>query len=303
MFKKSLIYVFILFFGSTLLAQNTNEQFEFKLENDKLIFVDKYYTSGFFFTYRKDLQSNFIFKNNDNNKVQLNLSLGNETYTPTNLRSTNPADFDRPYAGWLFAKAEVGQIKSNSALFIGVESGITGEASLAGSIQTFAHRLFGIEEPTWEQEIEFKFLVNLKTRYILNKRLGKSHAFKNTTSASLGTKDIFISNHIEYTFGKFNKFNQSSRTDFLDANDNNEFFGFIAAGYKYVAHNTLIQGSLDYNDATFTTNREPNIFEFKVGSTLKVKRNTFKLIYNFNTKETPQSTSHAFGTLSFSRSF
>jgi len=224
-------------------------------------------------------------------------------YTPTDLNSFNPEDFDRPYAGWSFIKLELGKIKQNSALFFGVESGITGEESLSGEIQTRAHEILNIDVPTWEQQIEFKFLVNLKANYIFNKRLGEMHAFKNILDSSLGTKDIFISNTIEYIFGRMNDFNQSSGTNIIDNTDSNEFFGFVSAGYKYVAHNTLIQGSLDFNDTTFTTNRVPSIFQFKFGSTLKFNKSILKLIYNFNTKETPESSSHSYGTLSFSQSF
>lgn len=284
-------------------SQNNNEQIELRIENDKLVLVDKYYTSGLFLTYRKDLSESFIFKKTEIDKLQFNVTLGNETYTPTNLRSTDPSDFDRPYAGWFYLKTEIGKIKTNSAFFIAVETGVTGEEALSGKIQTWAHEFFNIDVPTWTQEIESKFLVNLKARYIWNKAFNQRQVFKYIIEPSLGTKDIYLSNSVEYTFGALNDFNKSSRNNFIDRTDTNEFFGFISLGHRYVLHNTLIQGSLDYNDQTFTTNREPHIFYFKVGSTLKFKRNTLKLIYNFNTKETPLSSSHSFGTLSFSRNF
>lgn len=301
--KILIALLFTLFISTFALGQNSDEQLEFKIENDKLVLDDRYYTSGLFITYRRDLKGNFIFNKNDNDKLQLNLGIGNETYTPTNLNSTNPQDFDRPYAGWFFVSFELGKIKQNSALFFGLESGITGEESLSGKIQTRAHKFFKIDEPTWTQEIDFKFLVNLKAKYILNKRLGKMHAIKNVLESSLGTKDIFISNKVEYVIGRINNFNQSSRANFIDNTNNKEFFGFIGLGYKYVAHNTLIQGSLDFNDTTFTTDRVPHIFEFRFGSTLKFKSATLKLIYNFNTKETPLSSSHSYGTFSFGQSF
>lgn len=286
------------------LSQNNNEQFELVVENDKLVMVDKYYTSGLFFTYKKDLQNAFIFKKTENNKLQLNITLGNETYTPTNLRSSNSVDFDRPYAGWLFLKTELAKIKENSALLISVETGITGEEALSGKLQTWLHNALNINDnPTWHQEIEHKFLVNIKAKYILSKTIDKSNAFTYTIEPALGTKDIFIANTLGYTFGRFNSFKQSSRNGFIDTTTINEFFGFVNLGYKYVAHNTLIQGSLDYEDEFFTTNATAHIFNFKIGSVLKLKRSTFKFIYNYNTKETPKSSSHSYGTLSFSQDF
>lgn len=287
----------------TVIAQNNNEQLELKIENDKLVLVDKYYTSGFFMTYKKNLQNNFIFKKTDDTRLQLHISLGNQTYTPTNLASIDTRDFDRPYAGWLFATSEIGKINSNSALFVGVEAGITGEESLSGKLQTFIHNAFNIETPTWTEEIAYKFLVNLKAKYIKRKTIGKSHALNFIIESALGTKDIFVENSLGYVFGRFNPFHNSSVNGFIDSTITNEFFGFFNIAHRYVIHNTLIQGSLNYDDVLFTTNIERHVFKFNIGTAVKFKRNALKLIFNFNTKETPKSSSHSYGTLSFSRTF
>lgn len=299
---KRLLLAF-LFFALRLIAQNSNEQLELKVENDKLVLDDKYYTSGFFLTYRKDIDQDFIFKKKETQKIQLNITLGNETYTPTDLQSIDTRDFDRPYAGWLFTKFEVGNIKENSALFLALEAGITGEEALSGSIQTWAHDFLNIDIPTWIQEIEFKFLVNLKAQYILNKRLGKSHALQYRVEPALGTKDIFLSNNVAYTFGRINNFNASSRNNIIDRQNSNEFYGFFNLGHRYVLHNTLLQGSLDFNDQTFTTSSQPHVFQFAFGGVLKWNRNIVGLAYNFNTKETSESSSHAYGSLRYSRNF
>jgi len=56
------------------------------------------------------------------------------------------------------------------------------------------------DNPTWHQEIEHKFLVNIKAKYILSKTIDKSNAFTYTIEPALGTKDIFIANTLGYTF-------------------------------------------------------------------------------------------------------
>ncbi|WP_299889567.1 lipid A-modifier LpxR family protein [uncultured Lacinutrix sp.] len=301
---KKLFYLIYLLTACSLIAQNNNEQIELRIENDKLVLVDKYYTSGLFLSYKKSLDNNFVFKKNNKNALQLNIVLGNETYTPSNLMSSNSKDFDRPYAGWFFLKTELGSVKNNTALFVAVETGITGKEALSGKLQTWVHDFLNINDnPTWFQEIEFKFLVNLKAKYILNKTIGKYQAFQYNIESSIGTKDIFLENGISYVFGKFNNLKYSSRIGVIDRNTVNELFGFINFGYRYVVHNTLIQGSLDYKDTFFTINRAPHIIKFKAGIVFKTARNTFRFIYNFNTKETPIANSHAYGTLSYSRDF
>ena len=62
-----------------------NQQLEMKISNDKFVFDDKYYTSGIHITYRKDLENNFVFSKEDENRLQLNITAGNETYTPSDL--------------------------------------------------------------------------------------------------------------------------------------------------------------------------------------------------------------------------
>jgi len=68
-------------------------------------------------------------------------------------------------------------------------------------------------------------------------------------------------------------------------------------------HNTLIQGSIFTDDPLFTTDITNQILKAEVGAVLQTKRNTFKIVYNFNTRETPLSTSHVYGSLVYARSF
>jgi len=301
--KKLLLLITNLFIVFSTIAQ-INEQIGLVIENDKLVLTDKYYTSGIFVNYKRDFQNNFILKKTDNNVLQMNITLGNETYTPSNLYSTNPIDFDRPYAGWFFLKTELGSITDYKALFLALETGVTGEEALSGQLQNFVHEILNVDAGvTWAQQIEFKFLVNLKAKYIMTKNITAHHAFHYTIEPSLGTKDIFIENSLGYYFGSFNNLKHSSRIGIINKTTNKELFGFVRLGYKYVAHNTLIQGGINYDDVLFTTYREPHVLKFKAGGVLSTNRNTFKFIYNFNTKETPKSTKHSYGTISFSRNF
>ena len=286
------------------MGQSYNQQIEFIVENDKLVLVDKYYTSGLFITYKKDFEKDFLVRKTKDNILQVNLTLGNETYTPTNLFSTNVADYDRPYAGWFFLKAELANVQDSKALFFGLEGGITGDEALSGKLQNFIHRGLNIDDgTTWTEQIEFKVLVNIKAKYLINKNINKYHAFNYVIESSLGTKDIFIENGLGYYFGRFNNLKSSSRIGIINKTKENEFFGFVNFGYKYVAHNTLIQGGLLHDDVLFTTQKESHILKIKAGAVLSLGRNTFKFIYNFNTNETPKSTNHSYGGISFSCDF
>lgn len=299
--KISIFLVFLLYFS---FIESQNQQIDLTISNDKFVFIDRYYTSGLHLSYRKGLKQNFIFTKQEDNKLQLNITVGNETYTPTNLNSFDNRNFDRPYAGWLFGKLELGRIKEKSALFFAVESGVTGEESLAGKLQISLHEFFNIDSmPTWADEIAYKWLFNFKASKIYDFQLNNKNSIKNQIEASIGSKDTYIMNDFLYFFGKFNDLQNSSRLNLVDNSQKKEFYGFISAGYKYVLLNTLIQGSAFSNDDPFTSIATKSIFKLSAGAVLKTKKNIIKLGYYFNTKETPMSTSHAYGALTFGFSF
>lgn len=295
--EKKIIVLFILFSNFSI---SQNRQLELAISNDKLVLLDRYYTSGLHFTYRKNLNGNLLFLKKENNKLQLNITVGNETYTPENLTSFDNRDFDRPYAGWLFGKVELGRIKQKSALFLALESGITGEESLAGTLQIAFHELLNIDSrPTWADEIAFSLMFNLKVSHVNNFKLNTKSSIQNRVNSSIGNKDIFLGNDISYFFGNFNDFQNSSRLNLVDMNNRKEFFGFISAGYKYVALNSLIQGSPFSDRDPFTTIATNHVFQLSAGSVLRTKKNLFKLGCYYNTKETPLSASHVYGTLTY----
>ncbi len=302
--KKNLFLLLLLFFGYFTSAQKIEEQIELKIENDKFLFIDRYYTGGHFLTYKKSLNNNFIFNKKDDNNVLLSFKIGNEIYTPKDLSSFNTADFDRPFAGWLFGAIEVATINESSANFLTFETGITGNESLSGDLQVWFHEVLGLDNFTsWEEEIEFKWLFNLKYRYLHSWKLNGRNNLQYEIFPAIGTKDIFLENNIHYFFGNYNALKNSSRLGSIDVTSTKEFYGVISLGYRYVAHNTLIQGSIFKDDVLFTTDITNHVFKVKFGAVYKTKRNAFKLIYNFNSKETPLSSSHGFGTFIFSRDF
>lgn len=281
-----------------------NQQLEFAISNDKFVFLDRYYTSGLHITYRKTLKQSLLFLKKADNKLQLNVTIGNETYTPKNLTSFNTRDFDRPYAGWLYGKLEIGRIKQKSALFVALESGITGEESLSGKLQIKIHELLNIDSrPTWVDEIAFKWLFNFKALHVYDFQLSKKESVQNKVSISIGSKDTYFSNEVSYFFGNINQFQNSSRLDLISDNQAKEFFGFISAGYRYVLLNTLIQGSAFNNKDPFTSIATNHIMLLNAGVVLKIKKNLVKLGCYYNTKETPESNSHAYGVLTFGFSF
>ena len=193
--------------------------------------------------------------------------------------SFNTNDFDRPYAGWLFGKFELSKIKTNSAVSLIIESGVTGKESLAGKLQIAFHDLLNIEVPTWANEISYKWLFNFKILKTFDFKLNETSRIQNRIQASLGSKDTYLENNTYIFLGKFNKFQNSYRAGAIASNSKKEFYGFLAGGYRYVVLNTLVQGSPFNDNDSFTSIAEKYVFNLKAGSVLRTKRNIFKLEY------------------------
>ena len=284
-------------------SQELNNRLSLTIENDKWALLDQYYTSGIFISYVHNLKTDFLFFKTENQKSQIEFTLLQQTYTPSNLTSINVLDYDRPYAGWLGFTTQIRSVKEKQATVLGVEIGVTGEQSGAGNLQTWWHNLLDIEVPKWEQEIGNKFLANLHAKYIYNLVSNKYSAFDYKIETALGLKDINIATGFDLALGKLNNFGDTSRIDVLGTNSNKEFYGIIGFNYKYVLHNTIIQGDLNFDDTRYTTNITKHLWSVKTGLHYKSKRHLISLEYHFVSKETPRSYGQIYGSMTYGYDF
>ncbi len=284
---------------TTVNSQEFNNKISLTIENDKFALLDQYYTNGLLISYAHSLKNDFLFFKTEKAKLQLELVLLQETYTPSNLTSTNVLDFDRPYAGWLGLLAQIHSIKERKAIVVGIEMGGTGEQSGAGKLQTWWHNSLNIEVPTWEQEIGNKFLINLNAKYIYNLVTSKYSAFDYNIKTAIGLKDVNIATGFDIVFGRLNNFNNTSRIGVVKTNSIKEFYGIIGFDYRYVLYNVLIQGDLSFDDTNYTARITKHILSAKTGIYYKNERNLISLEYHFLSKETPLAYGQVYGSLTY----
>lgn len=153
----------------------------FQLDNDKVVDTDRHYTNGVRLAYTpnpKDavklnaaavsLAGLVKFQNPDT--VRAGVTLGQEMYTPENVRSYTPDPLDRPYAGWTYAgisaQSEIilkegttsskgfwGRLDRQDTFELNV--GMVGPASKAAQTQNAIHRI--INSPVslgWRSQIK-----------------------------------------------------------------------------------------------------------------------------------------------------
>jgi len=83
-------------------------------------------------------------------------------YTPEDILREEPDPADRPYAGVTLAEFGFHARGANSLQSIGVQAGVVGPLSGAGSVQRFLHRTFGWTYPKgWAHELRNEFILGI----------------------------------------------------------------------------------------------------------------------------------------------
>ena len=287
----------------SLKAQDVTQEFGFLFDNDAIFFTDDYYSNGVAFSYAKKLDNSFIFLKTDANNLQLKVSLANHFYTPSRLKTSDVQTLDRPYAGWSFVRASIQNINRRSNHILAFETGITGQVSQSSNIHRWYHRVVGFTEPSWVDQIDFKWLFNLKYDYQYDIMVKEKHIFQGRFSSSIGTKDVYAEGSLNYIFGRFDRTINGARNNAIGIGTINELFFETSLGYRYVAHNTLIEGGLFKNTDSFTLNATNHIFLASAGSVYRLRKNTFKMKLFASSNETPKASWHFYMSLSYRRAF
>lgn len=293
-------------------AQNVKEmplvfrwqEFSIQHDNDFPFAIDRYYTAGTFLTYSKQLQGDFFLKSQEGFSVQIDLVLGQETYTPRELFATDFNRLERPYAGYLFVSGGLSSGSKNQAFSLKGEFGLAGEQSQAGNVQVAYHELINEFVPVWAGEIANSVHINAYASYARDFIIPKSNLFKNIalrSTGALGSRRIFARQEALLFFGDRDVIGSSSAFGRLGSL--NEFYGFGAAGAEYVFLNALIQGNPWGDNSPFTLPIVSTVFSFKVGGVYRGFRNTFRVVYQYRTRETSREGPSQFVSLSFSRRF
>lgn len=309
-FKKLLLFAsfLVVSFYPTIYAQENNVKNDVKHsinlrhDNDFLAFTDKYYTSGLFLSYSQVLDHPIFHSGQE----QISIALVQQIYTPLRLSTSNIAEIDRPYAGYLEVNTGWSYAKDTHGFDTNFSLGIVGKASGSGSFHQWYHNALGIPQaPTWAYELENKVHANLYTSYMQEWQLSPNNfsvylAIK--PSFALGTKDIYAQPEIMAHFGKRQSMTTSMAYNRFGSTEREIFFT-LRAGYRFVNHNALLEGHILGDDSVFLVQPENSIFYGGFDLKHRLNKNEYWLGYRFNSAETKQTKLHKYFILSYARSF
>nr|WP_299684991.1 lipid A deacylase LpxR family protein [uncultured Dokdonia sp.] len=272
---------------ATFSQESYKQQVSLQHDNDFLFAIDRYYSAGTFIGYSRLLEGDFIFKREKDAPIQLDLRLGQETYTPRELFERNFDLLERPYAGYLFVSGQLSKVKKNHIWTLQGEFGLTGPQSLAGDIQVAYHELIDTFIPVWEGQIANGAHVNFKGAYIAAIDLDTSYFFKNISllsTVSLGTRLSYVEQGVNAYIGKQSSL--ATRSTFNRIGGEREFYGYVGVAYRYVINNAVIEGHPFGDDSPFTLDAIASVGRFESGIVYRKRRTTYSVVYHYNTKET-----------------
>jgi len=140
-----------------------NGTLSFVLENDLLYNADRHYTNGVHLSWLADAGAEPQWATDaarrlplfaDSEDLRVELALGQNMYTPRDIRRRETPPDDRPYAGWLYGTVGIIAETRQHLDQLQVGLGVVGPASLGEQTQKFVHTYVGSPEPQgWDSQI------------------------------------------------------------------------------------------------------------------------------------------------------
>ena len=306
MYQKSLISILILFvFSVEVFSQEDFFQQEFAIANENDVYVfkntDRYYSNGILLHFRflPNAETWLGKRKHLDRKRIIDVELSQKFYTPVDLTLRNFEDFDRPYAGYLYAGLTVADFpRANQRLEYGLELGVVGRASGAEAFQTWYHANVGFPTPRgWGFQIPNEITLNLKAQYDYQWSLlpGKIDLVS-SSRAVVGSAFTHFVQRADIRFGRLLVLNQSGFANALigerKGDFRNHFYFFVGYGQQWTIYDITIQGSLWNDDAPHTEDIISSVRHARVGWAASSANTTFRMTYHWLSEEVEGARNH-----------
>ncbi|MEM9193117.1 MAG: lipid A-modifier LpxR family protein [Myxococcota bacterium] len=155
-------------------------------DNDLLVSTDRYYTSGL-----------FLGAGYRDGPLRIRVLVGQEIYTPRYIEIAEDQVFDRPWAGFLYARGSVIHTEADRAVGGGVRLGVVGPAALAEQVQELAHMIVPADEPTgWPHQLSNRPAIEAWAGYAAQVRVDLGTEFGLRLASGLGVEVGSVRNRL-----------------------------------------------------------------------------------------------------------
>lgn len=283
------------------------EDFFLKVDNDAFLVqaVDRYYSSGIFFQYRKlSREGSLIDKlgGQKATKTIRSISFSHLFFTPSDLKLRTIDQLDRPYAGMMSIGYGISYYSKSSYLKAQFDAGILGPGAGVEQLQEWYHRLIGAKTPRgWRFQIGNSPVITLNMEYA--KPLITTKKFQLLAEGSFqgGTVINQIKPGFGLRLGKFQSLDQSSyksgRLGSVGVRSKKraqlrESYFFLRPSIAFVLYDATIQGSIFSENSIHTEDPQRMRYHFQYGWAWALRRWDFGISFNNIRRETETSRDH-----------
>lgn len=308
--KYQLLFCFFFITFCLCSQQKFSKEISFVTDNDLYVSAqrDRYYTNGFFFTYR------YLAKNKNENleKKIIEWEIGHEMYTPNKPIVISINEHDRPFAAYLYGSFGIKRAyKKNRILNTSLQLGVIGPNAFGQELQDFIHDIYGFKKAIgWKYQIKNALGLNLNASYISFLTKDKTNTFDISwvNAIKLGTVYSNISSGVNMRLG-FNSLTKIINSIAFNTNLNNEntnftreteAFIYIKPILRYAFYDATLQGSFLNKNSEVTKELIPLVFNIELGLKFTANRFNFGYTFNYNTSKSKglrYSYGNKFGTI------
>jgi lipid A 3-O-deacylase len=298
--KCGTIFILLALLGQGITAQNRKNHFSKEAilitDNDNYLVQkrDGYYTNGFYFSFQHLAKK----QKHPNEKVIMRYELGQMIFNPYKYSIVSPENMDRPFAGYLYVKANRSRFfKNGGNLQYSLSVGTIGNSSGAQEVQRAYHNLINIYQVEgWGYQLKDEAGLNFGAQYfhplIGEPRPGQVIDLHAVGKANLGNTFTNAIAGLLFRIGLVEKAEQSvawnSRLHRTDPNylHHREFFAFYQPEGMLQLYNATLQGGMfSRHKGPVTADIEPWLYQHRVGLMYASSRVSIVLAIIHRTKE------------------
>ncbi len=294
-------------------SQSFRNEVNLTIDNDAFLFsaIDRYYSSGIFATLKKQPKdrtslANLLYKRDSTSREHFYYQLAHVFYTPYNPRWTDPNEFDRPYAGWIYLQAGWQGTGNSSSLKLSADLGMIGPATKIQPLQYWWHDIFGFRKPKgWAYQVNNSPSIHTSLYFLQRLVHHKNAEIYWETSNRLGTILTQTVQGFAMRIGELKPLKESvwgaNRIGNTVAKKRRmeEFFLFLKESFRYRFYDATVEGNFIGQPSLHTETLESLLIHHQMGLGMAFRGFDIIMAHNVTSKETPEATFHQYITFDF----
>ena len=213
--------------------------------NDTFTYTDRYYTHGFRVELSRQSFSKFptrylLLRMRKSTANFYGISLVQDAFTPSSIKSDNISDHDRPYAAYAYAGFFLvsENIDKKLRLTTELDAGVLGPWACGYEVQSEFHKMIGDKHPNgWEKQVNNDVVLNYSLKAekaLLAASRGDITAYSELNAGTLYTNAV---SGVEMRSGQLRSWSHDYRGNW-------RAYLFCKAQVKAVGYNASLQGGL-----------------------------------------------------------